>query len=189
MGGINKDTDPEQSNTKPLVSIITPSYNQGKFIRATVESVLSQDYLNIEYIVVDGASTDDTLSILNEYKDRLQLISEPDNGQTDAINKGIRRAKGSITAYLNSDDIYPPGAISRVVHEFQQAPDTDFIYGDFYAIDADGKVFDKIKSISFDRKILLYDANYISQPASFYRKRLFECAHVLKKLLLLLLDF
>lgn len=159
---------------KPLVSIITPSYNQGHFIRATIESVLQQDYDNVEYIVVDGASTDTTRSILEEYGDRIRWISEADNGQTDAINKGIRMSHGDIIAYLNSDDLYLPGTLSRIVSEFGENPEIKFLYGDLYAIDRDGKLLSKIKTIPFDPDILLYDANFISQPASFYRRTLFD---------------
>ena len=158
----------------PLVSVITPSYNQGHFIRATIDSVLGQDYNNIEYIIVDGASTDATRSILEEYGDRLRWVSEEDRGQTDAINKGIRMSHGDIIAYLNSDDIYLPGTVARIAAEFIRHPDVDFLYGDLYAIDRDGDILSKIKTIPFDRKILLFDANFISQPASFYRRSLFD---------------
>ena len=107
---------------KPLVSIITPSLNQGKFIRAAIESVLNQDYEQIEYIVIDGGSTDDTLSILEEYKGRLTYISEPDEGQSNAINKGFRMAHGSIVAWLNSDDVYEPGCVSHAVELMEADP-------------------------------------------------------------------
>lgn len=160
--------------SSPLVSIITPSYGQGRFITATIESVLSQDYPNIEHIVVDGSSKDNTVEILRGYGDRITWISEPDNGQTDAINKGIRMAKGDIIAYLNSDDVYLPGTISRIVREFDRHPDVEFLYGDFHAIDEHGGLLCKMKTIPFDPDILLYDANFISQPASFYKRSLFE---------------
>ena len=95
----------------PLVTIVTPSYNQGRFIEETILSVLNQDYPSIEYIVMDGGSTDQTLDILRKYTGRLTWYSEKDKGQSDAINKGLRLAKGEILAYLNSDDTYLPGAI------------------------------------------------------------------------------
>src|SRR5437667_3609670 len=96
----------------PLFSVVTPSYNQGRFIRATIESVLSQDYPHIEYIIMDGGSTDETASIAQEYSGRLTFISEPDNGQAHAINKGFRIARGEVLSWLNSDDIILPGAIA-----------------------------------------------------------------------------
>src|SRR5690606_33014626 len=95
----------------PLVSVVTPSYNKGKFIKETIESVLSQDYPNIEYIVMDGGSTDETVDILKSYGDRIAWISEKDDGQADAVNKGIARARGEIIGWLNSDDTYLPGAV------------------------------------------------------------------------------
>ncbi|MDH5644414.1 MAG: glycosyltransferase [Candidatus Heimdallarchaeota archaeon] len=156
----------------PVVTIVTPSYNQGRFIRRTIESVLGQDYSEIEYIVIDGGSTDETVSILQEYEGDIKWVSEKDDGQTDAINKGIQLSRGSIIAYLNSDDIYLPGTISYIVEKFNMNKEVDFIYGDFYAIDKADNIIDKIKTISYDPNILLYDANYISQPASFYTKRL-----------------
>lgn len=157
----------------PLVSIVTPSYNQGQFIRATIESVLGQQYPNIEYIVIDGGSTDDTVSIIKEYQQKLSWVSESDNGQSDAINKGIRKATGDIIAYLNSDDIYQPGTIERVVEAFRSSPEADIVYGDYISIDVNGDILDRMKTIPFDPGILLYDANYISQPSSFYRTSLF----------------
>ena len=128
---------------KPLVSVITPSYNQGQFIQATIESVLSQDYPNIEYIIVDGASTDLTAEVVKPYTNRLTWISEKDRGQSEAINKGFRMAKGGIVAWLNSDDIYLPGAISAAVAAFEQHPRTGAIYGEGFQIDKAGKVKSK----------------------------------------------
>lgn len=155
---------------RPLVTIVTPSYNQGKFIRDAIESVLSQDYQNIEYIVVDGGSTDETLQILEEYKDRLTYISEADNGQSDAINKGFKLAKGEILAWLNSDDIYEPGCVSRAVQELTQHPNAALVYGDGYLIDRAGE---KIRSFEFSRDFNLWALvniwDYIMQPATFFR--------------------
>src|SRR3989475_2629391 len=104
----------------PLFSVVTPSYNQGRFIRATIESVLTQDYPYLEYIIMDGGSTDETASLVKEYAGRLTWISEPDRGQSHAINKGFRMAQGEIVAWLNSDDIILPGAVSHAVRTFER---------------------------------------------------------------------
>ena len=98
----------------PKITIITPSYNQGEFVGQTIESVLSQDYPDLEYIVMDGGSTDGTLDVLKQYDGRLHWTSEPDRGQSHAINKGLRQASGEILAFLNSDDLYEPGALMKV---------------------------------------------------------------------------
>lgn len=155
---------------KPLVSIITPSLNQGKFIRAAIESVLNQDYEQIEYIVIDGGSTDDTLSILEEYKGRLTYISEPDEGQSNAINKGFRMAHGSIVAWLNSDDVYEPGCVSHAVELMEAQPQAALLYGEGYLIDDRGE---KIRAFEHTRDFslwaLIYIWDYIMQPATFFR--------------------
>ena len=105
-------------SSAPVVTVVTPSYNQGGFIRATIESVLSQDYPRVEHIVMDGGSTDQTAAIAGEYASRLTWISEKDRGQAHAINKGFARAAGEIVAWLNSDDILLPGAVTRAVRAF-----------------------------------------------------------------------
>lgn len=130
-----------QDPSLPLVSVITPSYNQGKFIRETIESVLQQDYPNLEYWVMDGGSTDETVSILKEYEHdpRFHWISEPDRGQSDAINKGWSRCRGKILAWLNSDDTYLPGAIRTQVSALEKHADCGAVYGDGVFIDQDGK--------------------------------------------------
>lgn len=122
----------------PLISIVTPSYNQAQFIRATIDSVLSQDYPNIEYFVIDGGSTDGTLEILKSYGKKFTWVSEKDAGQTDAINKGLRMAKGDVLAYLNSDDIYLPGTLKKV-GEYYARTSADWITGDCLTIDEQGK--------------------------------------------------
>ncbi|MDJ0889470.1 MAG: glycosyltransferase [Desulfobacterales bacterium] len=159
--------------TMPLVSIVTPSYNQGRFIKKTIESVLSQNYPNIEYVVIDGGSSDQTVDILRSYGDRLEWVSEPDRGQTDAINKGMARVQGEILAYLNSDDVLAPGAIERIVNYFKSNPDCDMVYGNADYIDEDDKVTGKYDTdqYSFDR--LLEDC-MVCQPAAFWRRRIAE---------------
>lgn len=156
---------------KPLVSIITPSYNQGRFIRETIESVLSQDYENIEYIVVDGLSADESLDIIKEYAGKLTLISEKDNGQSDAINKGFKIAHGDIVAWLNSDDVYEPHSASRAVEEFLKNDKLGLVYGDGYIIDADSnklKVFEYTQEFDYWKLVNFWD--YIMQPATFFRR-------------------
>ena len=124
----------------PLVSIVTPSLNQGPFIEETIRSVLGQDHPRLEHIVVDGGSTDETIRILERYRSRLRFVSEPDAGQAAAINKGFRSSKGEILAWLNSDDVYEPGAVSAAVAFLGERPDLMLVYGDATLMDAQGRV-------------------------------------------------
>ena len=157
----------------PLVSIVTPSYNQGKFIEDTILSVKNQDYPNIEHIVVDGGSTDNTQEILRKHeKDyNLRWISEPDEGQSDAINKGFKMVKGEIIGWLNSDDVYfDKHVISFVVEQFVKNIDVDMIYGDCAVIDENGFIKRVFKAHSWNYNYLLIGCSYIPQPATFFRK-------------------
>lgn len=123
----------------PLISIVTPSFNQAQFIRATIDSVLSQNYPNLEYFVIDGGSTDGTIEILKSYGKKLNWVSEKDNGQTHAINKGLKKSRGEVLAYLNSDDVYMPGTLMRV-GEYYSKTKADWITGDCIVIDENGSV-------------------------------------------------
>jgi glycosyltransferase involved in cell wall biosynthesis len=152
----------------PLVSIITPTYNMAKYLTETIESVLSQDYPNIEYIVVDGASTDGSLDILERYQGRLRYFSEPDRGPSDAAWKGFRQARGEIFAWLNADDTFLPGAVRKGVDYFQAHPETDVVYGEGWWIDDSGATIGSYPTLPFDAKVLERDC-FICQPASFIR--------------------
>lgn len=159
----------------PLVSIITPSFNQRAYIEKTLLSVLEQDYPNIEYIVLDGGSTDGTRELLATYADRLTLVMEPDDGQADAINKGMRMAKGDILAWMNSDDYYTPGAIRAAVEYLLAHPDVDFVYGDVIAIDADERDYGIRAHVrQVDAESLIGMCDDIVQPASFWRAQVWR---------------
>jgi glycosyltransferase involved in cell wall biosynthesis len=157
----------------PLVSIVTPSYNQGRFLKRTIDSVLMQSYPNIQYVVIDGGSTDESVEILRSYRDRFYWKSEPDRGQTHAINKGLARAKGEILAYLNSDDILAPRAVERVVHYLQQHPDCDMVYGEADYIDEKDEVIGSYKTADYSLNRLIEDC-MVCQPAAFWRNRIAE---------------
>lgn len=156
------------------MTIVTPSYNQGRFIRDTIESVLSQKYPNLEYIVIDALSTDETASVCAEYAGRLTFISEKDRGQSDAINKGFRLAKGEYVAWLNSDDIFLPGAIDRAVEAFAQEPELGAVYGEGYQIDMGGEVKQRFEVTEpFNLWKLVYLSDYILQQTVFFRRAVF----------------
>ncbi len=157
----------------PLVTVVTPSFNQARFIRQTIESVLTQSYPRIEYLVIDGGSTDETTAILASYGDRLTWVSEPDGGQTDAINKGWRRARGTIVAYLNSDDTYLPGAVETAVAGLRAHPEAGAVYGEGYHVDEAGRVIDRYPTEPFDLARLA-DTCFICQPTVFLRRDVVE---------------
>jgi glycosyltransferase involved in cell wall biosynthesis len=162
-------------SNQPLVSLVTPSFNQGSFIAQTINSVLTQDYPALEYLVMDGASQDETVEVLRSYGERLRWISEPDNGQSAAINKGWQQASGEIVAWLNSDDLLLPGAITAVAAEFRQYPDAMLVYGDGNYIDEEGKLIGRYATRPYDYATLLKSAtNFIPQPAMFIRRTALE---------------
>jgi glycosyltransferase involved in cell wall biosynthesis len=152
-------------------SIIIPSYNQGRFIRRTIESVLSQQEVEKEIFVFDGGSTDETLEVLKSFGNRIQWVSERDRGQTDAINKGLRLASGDIHCYLNSDDVFYPGALRAVVVAFEKYPDFRIIYGDADHIDEEDRFIESYYNEEWNFEKLL-DVCYICQPAVFWRKEI-----------------
>jgi glycosyltransferase involved in cell wall biosynthesis len=155
----------------PLVTIVTPSYNQGEFLKRTIDSVLAQTYPNIEYIVMDGGSKDDSVEILKSYGDRFRWVSEPDGGQTDAINKGFARSHGQIRTYLNSDDVLAPDAVARVVDYFRRHPDCDLAYGRGAYIDKEDRVTGLYQTLEYSFEELMSWC-CICQPAAFWRTRI-----------------
>ncbi|MCI0607914.1 MAG: glycosyltransferase [Anaerolineae bacterium] len=157
-----------------LISIITPSFNQARYLETTIQSVLSQDYPRIEYILIDGASTDGSVEIIKKYENHLAYwVSEKDAGQADAINKGLARAKGEIIAWLNSDDYYLPNTISSAVKVFEEKPDVVMVYGDILAVDEQGKTINVLKYKQLSLEDLLC-FQIIGQPAVFFRREVYE---------------
>jgi len=175
---------------EPLVSIVTPSFNQGGFIAETIASVLGQDYPHVEYLVVDGGSTDGTLDVLRHFGKRLSWVSEPDRGQSEAINKGWRRTGGDIVAWLNADDLYRPGVIRKVVAFLQEHADVDLVYGDCDHIDARGDVLRRHHARPADGADLLCSpVGIIPQPSTFLRRRVLQTAGYLDETLHQCMDF
>jgi glycosyltransferase involved in cell wall biosynthesis len=161
--------------SRPLVSIITPSFNQADYLEETIQSVLSQDYERIEYIIIDGGSNDGSIQIIQSYEDELAAwISEPDMGQTDAINKGFAMAKGDILAWLNSDDTYLPGAVSKAVHFLTAHPEVGMMFGKAYYIDENSARVALYPAAPTSLQKLRNGLNTVSQQASFFRRKVWE---------------
>jgi len=158
----------------PLISIITPSYNQGQFLEETIRSVLLQDYPDIEYIIIDGGSTDNSQAIIKRYKTQLAwFVSETDSGQADAINKGLKKATGEFVAWINSDDIYTKGAISSAVDKLKSNPDCGMVYSNVLSIDAESSIFNTMEYGNWGIRELM-QFNIIGQPGVFMRRKALE---------------
>lgn len=155
-----------------LISIIIPSFRHARFIQRTIDSVLSQN-VEVEILVLDGGSDDGTIEILRSYGDRIDWVSQPDRGQSSAINKGLRRARGQILAYLNSDDVYWPGALERVIAFFEEHTEADVVYGPATHIDIDDQEIEPYPTEPWDFDRLL-DTCFICQPATFWRRSVHE---------------
>ena len=173
---------------KPLVTIITPSYNQDKYLEATIQSVLGQDYPHIEYFIVDGGSTDGSLDIIKKYTDKISWwVSEKDNGQADAINKGMRRASGDIIAWMNSDDLYLKGAVSRAVEAIEKKPDCGFVFSNVLCIDADTNITNTMRYGNWGVADLA-SFKIIGQPGVFMNRNILDETGLLDETYNLLLD-
>lgn len=173
-------------NRPPRISIVTPSLNQGEYIGRTIRSVLDQQAgVNVEHIVVDGGSTDQTPEVLRRFEGQIHVISGSDRGMSDALNKGFSRCRGEIIGWLNSDDVYLPGCIRKVTDYFALHPDCQWLYGQCIMIgENDREVrrwitrYKNRKAAQFSFRRLLIE-NYISQPAVFFRKSFLESAGLL----------
>lgn len=160
--------------TLPKISIVTPSFNQGLYIEDTIRSVLDQGYPNVEHIVIDGGSSDTTAEVLARYAHTFAYwVSEPDSGQTHALIKGFERATGDVLCWLNSDDLFEPGALLFVGEHFRDHPENRFVYGDSLWVDKSNNYLKPKKEHTFNRFIWLHDHNYFPQPSCFWRRDLY----------------
>jgi glycosyltransferase involved in cell wall biosynthesis len=166
----------ESLTARPLVSVIVPSFNQGKFIRETIDSILAQDYRPLEVLVCDGGSQDETLSVLESYQGvaELRWRSEPDKGVADAVNKGMSKVRGQIVAIQSSDDLYLPGAISAAVEYLIAHDDVALVYGDVELINEHSECIGRDVLTAFDLKHYLGRFTYIPQPCAFFRAAMIE---------------
>lgn len=171
---ITEQMEKEMNAVKwPAVSIVTPSFNQGSYIEATINSMLAQNYPNIEYLIIDGGSTDGTIDILKKYEGRLRWVSEKDQGPEDAIAKGFRMATGEVFGWLASDDVYELDAIQKVMEIFKQTPEVAMVYGRCQYVDRTGVVIGECPTEPFNYDYLAV-YNIIAQPSAFFRRSVYE---------------
>ncbi|MCL0082949.1 glycosyltransferase [Thermodesulfovibrionales bacterium] len=166
---LNKDT------SWPKISIVTPSYNQGQFLERTILSVLNQNYPNLEYIIIDGGSTDRSVEIIKKYEEYLAYwVSEKDKGQSDAINKGFQKSTGKILAYINSDDTYNPEAFLKIAKAFNESPKTDLMFGNVNYINSHDNLVGECRFTKFDVSTLIYEGGNLHQPGVFWIRDTYE---------------
>lgn len=162
---LNKD------KSYPKISIITPSYNQGQFLEKTILSVLNQNYPNLEFIIIDGGSTDNSIEIIKKYEKYIAYwISEPDKGQAHALNKGFERATGDIFGWLNSDDLYMPGVFYTSCNYFNEKQNIHIVFGDYFTIDSDNKIICKEYAFDFNVQHFIYEGFHLNAQSIFWLK-------------------
>lgn len=158
----------------PKISIVTVSYNQANFIEDNIKSVIDQNYPNVEHIIIDAGSTDGTLEILKKYDKYINWTSEPDNGQSDGLNKGFKKATGEIIGWINSDDKLAPEALHKIATFFQNNPDEIAVVGDQSIMDEEGRFLHTIQSRAYDFDYLLNYARGITQNSTFFKRNVFN---------------
>ncbi|MGE4342922.1 MAG: glycosyltransferase family 2 protein [Geoalkalibacter sp.] len=169
------NADESFEDTFPRVSLVTPSYNAAAYLRAAIESVLGQDYPNIEYLVMDGGSTDGTVELLKHFDTKLRWVSEKDDGQSDAIARGFEQTNGTILGWLNADDVLKPGAVRAAVDAFRANRQAALVYGNADFIDAEGRTLGPCTVVeSYSRFRLLHYGDYIIQPAAFFSRQAYN---------------
>ena len=157
----------------PKISIITPSFNQGKYLERTIQSVLNQGYENLEYIIVDGGSTDGSIELIKKYQENIAYwISEKDEGQSEAINKGLRVATGDLVAWQNSDDIYFPGAFDEVAKSYRNSKEVDLFIGNMNLINEDDQIIQELKYVEPTYKSLIAEGMVLTNQAAFWRRNI-----------------
>lgn len=176
------------------ISVVTPSFNQGRFIQRCIDSVKLQQGVDVEHIILDNCSTDETSEVLRAYQKNSQrvdvkIIIEPDRGQTDAINRGFRMATGDVVCWLNTDELYYPETLYRVADFFTQNSQIDVVFGDCDFVDARGTIVKRKKEFGFNRKMLLYYGCYIPSCATFIRRRVIESGYLLDESFRVCMDF
>lgn len=176
--------------SQPKITVVTPSYNQGHFLEETILSVLNQNYSNLEFFVIDGGSTDCSVDVILKYSSQITWwVSEKDKGQSDAINKGFRKGSGDILAWLNSDDVYCPGALQAVASFFSTHPKMGAVIGDQVVIDSKGRQIDFKKSAPVSFRAALYSTCAVPQPATFFTRDAWRLAGELDTSLQYVMDF
>jgi glycosyltransferase involved in cell wall biosynthesis len=180
MGKAEGQVDSAAGKKIPKISIVTPSFNQGIYLEECIRSIFDQEYPKLEYFIIDGGSSDESIQVIQKYADRLAgWVSERDSGQSEAINKGFKRATGELVAWLNADDFYLPGSLKAAAEAYQQNPQAPFFFGDGLRVNEQGEKkqnFFPESGLLFDREALIYGLNYILQPATFIRREALEKA-------------
>jgi hypothetical protein len=171
--------DPSSASL-PKISVVTPSFNQGRFLDECIHSVLDQKYPNLEYLIVDGGSTDESAKVIGKYQSHLTWwVSEKDAGQADAINKGFRRCTGDLVAWINADDFYLPGALNLAAEAYRANPGASFFFGRCLRVGEDSTrkgEYVEAPQLLFNREAMIYGLNYIAQPSTFINRRKLEKA-------------
>ncbi|RYC70628.1 MULTISPECIES: glycosyltransferase family 2 protein [Spirosoma] len=174
----------------PKLTVVTPSFNQVEYLERTILSVLNQHYPNLEYFIIDGGSTDGSVELIKQYEPYLAgWVSEKDRGQTDAINKGFRRATGDYVAFQNSDDVFAPGAFERVAEAWRKSPQTDVFFGDMYITDLNDVILEELRVPPFRIECQIYEGMQVFNQSLFIRRSLMNQAGFLDESLKFVIDY